>query len=136
MVLVGGVLNAAAGLVFSTGVGESRAGNAIGGVIWLLVSLWAVRRMVAGPPWPWVLRCWWALFWRLGLVGGVVFAAASWALDPWLGTWVSPAGTAPADLWLAAATVLPFSLWAARGVVLVIERKYSRAVAEGIVAPW
>ena len=78
MVLVGGVLNAAAGLVFSTGVGESRAGNAIGGVIWLLVSLWAVRRMVAGPPWPWVLRCWWALFWRLGLVGGVVFAAASW----------------------------------------------------------
>lgn len=136
LALVGGLLNAAAALVFGMGAGgETRAGNAIGGAIWLLVSLWAMRRIVR-TPWPWVFRCWWALFWRSVLVGGGVFSAASWALDSWLGTWVSPAGTAPADPWLAAAVGLPASLWAARGAVLVIERKYSRVLSERLMAPW
>ena len=128
LALIGGLLNVAAALVVGTSAGESRAGNAVGAVIWLLVSLWAVRRVVLAP-WPWVLRCWWALFWRVALVGGTVFTAVSWALGPWLGTWASPAGSAPADLWLAVAAMLPSSLWGARGVVLVIERKYSAVVA-------
>ena len=126
LTLVGGLLNVAASAMLGTGdVGETRAGNAVGGVVWLLVTLWAVRRLVR-VPWPWVFGAWWALVWRIILVGGGLFIAASWAL----GTWGPVAGATPADLWVGVAAGLPVSLWAARGLVRVIERKYARFRSE------
>ena len=114
LILIGGPLTVGANALLGT-----RASTAVGSAVWLIVSLWAVRRLMR-VPWPWVFAAWWALTWRLILVAGVLFAAASWAL----GT----AGTA-ADPWVALALWLPVSLWAVRGLVVVIERKYARAVA-------
>ena len=53
--------------------------------------------------------------WRTGLVGGALFAAASWAL----GT----AYRSDAVYLLALAFVLPTSVWAAWGIVCVVERR-------------
>ncbi len=118
LILIGSPLTLGANALLSTG--GTLAGTAVGSVVWLIVSLWAVRRLVR-VPWPWVFAAWWALTWRLSLVGGVLFAVASWALG-------TAAGTA-ADLWVALASFLPVSLWAVRGLIVVIERKYARAVA-------
>ena len=117
LILIGGPLTVGANVLLGTG--DTRASTAVASAVWLMVSLWAVRRLVR-VPWPWVFAAWWALTWRLALVGGVLFAAASWAL----GT----AGTA-ADPWVGLASWLPVSLWAVRGLTIVIERKYARAVA-------
>lgn len=80
----------------------------------LLVSLWAVWQLLR-EPWPVVLAAWWALLWRTALVGGALFAAASWAL----GT----AYRSDAVYLLALAFVLPTSVWAAWGIVCVVERR-------------
>ena len=109
MVVVGGLLTTAATAVFGTG-----AMPVVSFPVGLLVSLWAVWQLLR-ERWPVVLAAWWALLWRTALVGGALFAAASWAL----GT----AYRSDAEYLLALAFVLPTSVWAAWGIVCVVERR-------------
>lgn len=46
--------------------------SAVGAAAWLLVSLWAVRRLTT-VRWSIVFALWWALLWRFTLAGGIQF---------------------------------------------------------------
>ena len=112
MILFPGFLVALAGRVLD--VPET---TILGFAVGLLVTWWAVRAQLRVPL-SVSLLCWWAMIWRMALVGGALLAFVSFQLG------ITP-GTG-ADYALGIAVALPTSAWAAWGAVWVIESQVRR----------